>query len=103
MTIYAKGTYARAMCDRCGLEFAYLDLKEEWTGLRVCQDCLDPKTKQDFPDTVFPDPEALRNPRPDNDVEAHLGLVTTAINPIGNSFRTLPVNVELGTVTVVIS
>jgi len=71
MTTYAKGTKSRAMCDRCGFEVPYLDLKLEWTGLRVCQkyDCWEPKHPQLEPRSVV-DAEILKDPRPDNDTEA---------------------------------
>jgi hypothetical protein len=71
MVQYAKGTKSRAMCDRCGFEVPYTDLKKEWNGLMVCQmwDCYEPKHPQLEPRTVS-DAEALRNPRPDTDTEA---------------------------------
>lgn len=63
MQQYAKGTYANAICDRCGHRFPYLDLVEErGTRLRVCEDCEDePEPKA----ARKPDPVALRHPRPD--------------------------------------
>lgn len=103
MAIYARGTHSRAICDRCGREIAYLDLKTEWTGYRVCGECLDYKTKQEFPDPVVPDPEAIRDPRPDYDVEAHIGTVRTTLDPIGDAFDTSTIEAKLGDVTVVIT
>ena len=68
---YASGKHALAICDRCGWECAYKDLKRQiydrrWNGLLVCADCLD----QDHPQlqvgrTPIDDPQALLNPRPD--------------------------------------
>ena len=49
MPKYAGGTYARAMCDRCGIEVKYSTLLLEWTGYKVCPDCWDPKTELEFP------------------------------------------------------
>ena len=46
MARYARGTRSRAICDRCGFEIAYLALKTEWTGLRVCKQCFDAKHPQ---------------------------------------------------------
>ena len=37
-----KGQY-NAICDKCGMRFAGEQLQEEWTGLLVCQWCLDQK------------------------------------------------------------
>ena len=99
---FTQGKYARAICDRCGIEVKYSELREEWTGLEVCADCWDPKTKLEFPTNFPTDPEALRNPRPDNDVEASLGYVTTGTS-LSSSFRNNEITVELGSVTVTLS
>lgn len=91
------------MCDRCGDEIRYRDLKSEWTGLRVCKSCWDPKTPLEFPKNFPIDAEALRDPRPDNDIEASHGIVkvgTGAANAIGSGFKLKGLTVELGTVTV---
>jgi len=108
--MFASGKYARAMCDRCGKEMRYKDLKLEWTGFEVCKACWDPKTKLEFP-TNFPiDPEALRNPRVDVDQEATAGdgqviIIDGNTDPAGqlNWFKGFEVEVELGDVTVEIS
>lgn len=63
---YASGRHARAMCDRCGFEYGYHDLRPEWTGLRVCDACWDPKHPQLTP-KARQDAQALRQPRPDRD------------------------------------
>ena len=60
---YASGRKSQAICDRCGLKYPYPDLKEEWTGLRVCSYCYEPKHPQLNPHSAS-DPEALRHPRP---------------------------------------
>lgn len=60
---YAQGTYANAICDRCGHRVRYLDLvTEQQTRFQVCAEC------EDEPDPQVgrrPDPVALRKPRPD--------------------------------------
>jgi hypothetical protein len=38
----------KACCDRCGLDFKARELRLEWTGLRVCDDCWDPRHPQDL-------------------------------------------------------
>ena len=100
---YTSGKYAKAICDRCGVEMKYTDLRTEWTGLRVCKSCLDPKTAQEFPSNFPTDPEALRDPRPDNDIEASLGIATIQDLDIGSSFKIASANFELGEVTVTLS
>lgn len=102
MASFTTGKYARAICDRCGIEVKYLSLKKEWTGLLVCEECLDPKTKLEFPTNFPTDPEALQQPRPDNDVEASDGIIYTSTN-IGGSFRGDSLTIELGQVTVTLS
>ena len=40
-------------------------MRKEWTGQLVGKDEFDPKHPQLFPPKAYPDPQALRNPRPD--------------------------------------
>ena len=61
---YASGKKSLARCDRCGFVEKYLDLKEEWNGLRVCSECYEPKHPQLDTQPHRVDPEAIRNPRP---------------------------------------
>jgi len=63
---YAQGKYARAICDRCGFDVAYSELKKEWTGFKVCNECYEPKSPQLEPFHQITDPESLEQPRPTN-------------------------------------
>ena len=36
---YALGKFAIALCDRCSFEYKLSELKEEWTGFKVCSEC----------------------------------------------------------------
>ena len=54
------------MCDQCGDEVAYKDLRKQWDGLFTCGTCFDTRHPQDFPRASGADPEALLNPRVDN-------------------------------------
>ena len=102
MALFSSGKFAKAMCDRCGDKIAYKDLREEWTGFKVCIKCLDPKTKLEFP-TYFPtDPESLRDPRPDADVESGAGIARTTTS-IGGALNGGSLRVDLGKVTVTIT
>jgi len=43
----------KAVCDRCGAEYHAKQLRQEWTGLRVCsghgtRDCWEPRHPQEF-------------------------------------------------------
>lgn len=71
MARYASGKKSVALCDRCGQQYPYQDLREQIenkrpNGLRVCPPCLD----KDHPQLQLGrqrivDPQALRHPRPD--------------------------------------
>jgi len=63
--VFAVGTHSQAICDRCGFQYPYLTLLKEWNGLLVCTQCYEPKQPQLNPPYNRPDPEALKNPRPD--------------------------------------
>lgn len=65
MARYAIGRHAIAICDRCGLQWAYLALRKEWTGWMVCPECFEERHPQDFPPRAVADAEALRDARPD--------------------------------------
>ena len=65
-TRYASGKYARAMCDICGREVPYRDLRLQWDGLRVCEEDWSEKHPQLTP-KIRSDAQALRHPRPDRD------------------------------------
>lgn len=96
---FTSGKFAKAICDRCGDKRYLKDLKLEWTGLKVCNQCFDIKDPLEFP-TNFPvDPEALENPRPNNEVEAGQGVIRTP-SKIGKGFPGIELECELGQVTV---
>lgn len=108
MPKYASGKYARAMCDRCGIEVKYSILMLEWTGFKVCPDCFDEKSELEFPNNNASDAEALMQPRPDVDLEVSEGSVkskdtTTGDTPIGTMFRGFAPTSILGAVTVSIT
>jgi len=72
MARYASGKKSVAVCDRCGLKYPYKKLKEEIynrrpNGLRVCSSCLDDDHPQlQLGRQKISDPQALRNPRPED-------------------------------------
>ena len=62
--LYASGRYSRFICDRCGLAGAYAQsVIEQETHLRVHQQCLDEPIR---PWRAKGEPQALRDPRPDD-------------------------------------
>jgi hypothetical protein len=69
---YASNKIAIAICDRCGFRFRLRELRElivktKRVNLLVCQECWEPDQPQ-LQLGMYPvdDPQALRNPRPDN-------------------------------------
>jgi len=46
-TRFVSGQW-NAICDRCGFEHKSGQLKLEWTGLRTCPTCWEPRHPQDF-------------------------------------------------------
>jgi hypothetical protein len=102
MANFTSGKFAQAMCDRCGDKVFYKKLILEWTGLRVCKECLDEKDPLEFP-TNFPvDPESLQNPRPDTDVEAGQGTISVP-SKLGSTFAGIELECEVGNVTVTVA
>ena len=62
---WANGKWALGICDQCGFQFLLNDLKKEWTGFKVCQECYEPKHPQLEPKRGINEPIALLQPRPD--------------------------------------
>lgn len=51
-------------CDRCGFDYRMSQTIKEWTGLRVCRKCWEPRHPQEFVKGV-PDRRAVRDARPE--------------------------------------
>lgn len=63
---FANGNRSLAICDRCGQQYKYLQLRQEWNGLFTCPECFEPKHPQLDPPFHPADPIALRDPRPES-------------------------------------
>ena len=107
---YAAGKKALGQCDRCGQRYYLKQLHKEWNGLKTCPSCWEPKQPQLELRVNVLDPEALWEPRPDKDVPAGYGVVSTSLtnafnskieDPIGFAFHFSAITSSLGTVTVV--
>lgn len=46
MATFATGKHAIALCDRCGQQYNFHQLKKEWNGLMTCPECFEPKHPQ---------------------------------------------------------
>jgi len=62
---YASGKYAFGISDRSGFRYRLREMKKEWNGLLVGPDEYEIKHPQLKAPRVSPDPQALRDPRPD--------------------------------------
>lgn len=63
-----------ALCDRCQSKFWASDLKEEWTGLMVCESCHDPRHPQEFL-KGYEDKQNVSWSRPDSDADTNVTTV----------------------------
>jgi len=106
---FAAGNKAFGISDRSGFRYRLHELKKEWTGLLVGPDEFETKHPQLRTPKSGPDPEALRNPRPESKLEEQRSI-QFGWNPVG--FKTVsgvtpPNNLvsvcSVGTVTVEIT
>jgi len=110
MSTFASGKLALAICDRCGQQYKFLELKKEWNGLMTCPECYEPKHPQLDPPYHSADALALPWARP-----ARQEPMTVYVGAPGDSAFTsdgmmpsqqterLLLQPRLGTVTIVIS
>ena len=84
---YASGKYAYGISDRSGRRYRLRDMKTEWTGAKVGPDEFEPRHPQLFPPRAFPDPQALRDPRPESELTEQRSI-QHGYNPVG--FREVP-------------
>lgn len=78
--IFARGDRAYGFCDRCDQRFPVGELQWQWvnrqrSGLKVCEECLDIDHEQ-LRTNELPshDAIALRDPRPDKNLDDSRGL-----------------------------
>lgn len=62
---FASDKTAYGISDRSGFRYRLRDMRKEWTGALVGADEYEEKHPQLYPPKAGPDPQALRNPRPD--------------------------------------
>jgi len=79
---YASGKYAYGISDRSGFRYRLKDMKQEWNGLLVGPDEFEPKHPQIMVSRHATDPQALRNARPESNIEAER-VVQYGFNPVG--------------------
>ena len=105
MARYASGSKAWGTSDRSGFRYRLSEMVTEWNGLKVGRDEYEPKHPQLEPIKVGPDPQALRDPRPDQytDIKAFVVYTNIGDGIIGQVVETFEVTAYVGTVTVSVS
>jgi hypothetical protein len=81
MAKYASGSQAWGYSDRSGFRYRLAEMRKEWNGLKVGPDEYEPKHPQLEPIKVGPDPQALRDPRPDQRTETAVEQLLLIYNP----------------------
>ena len=84
---FASGKNAYGISDRSGRRYRLREMRLEWTGSLVGPDEFEPKHPQLFPPKAFPDPQALRNPRPEQNLNSERAI-QYGFNPVG--FKDIP-------------
>ena len=72
---FAKGKYALRISDRSGVAFPNLEMRKEWNGFIVHKSEYEPKQPQLEPKPVGNDPQALQNPRVEEEATSQLILL----------------------------
>ena len=83
MSKYASGKRAFGISDRSGFRYRYRDLRREWNGAIVGPDEFETKHPQLFPRRKIFDAQALRDARPEVNLEAERNVLY-GINPVGS-------------------
>ena len=110
MATFATGKHALALCDRCGQQYKFHQVKKEWNGLMTCPECFEPKHPQLDPRYHSADAQALEWTRParEEPVTVNVGapgdraFTSNGMQPSEQTRDLNPV-VSVGTVTIVIS
>jgi len=75
---FASGKKSYGISDRSGFRYRLRDMKKEWTGALVGPDEFEPKHPQLNPPRHRADPQALKDPRPDQPeaLQVYVGVPT---------------------------
>ena len=100
MARYAAGTRAWGISDRSGFRYRLREMRKEWNGLLVGPDEYEPKHPQLESPNAGADPQALRDPRPDQKEALSVTLFTNSVGQRTDIPRAVG---KTGTVTVTTS
>ena len=84
MARYASDANAYGISDRSGFRYRLGDMKKEWNGLLVGPDEYEPKHPQLTPSKAPMDPQALRESRPEPNLDTERSI-QYGFNPVGYS------------------
>ena len=90
---YASGKHALAISDRSGMAFPYSEMVREWNGSLVHVSEFEAKQPQLEPKPVGNDPQALQNPRVEEEATSQLILLNNNPFEVVNYSGTTYVNV----------
>ena len=76
---FAYGKKAYGISDRSGFRYRLRDMKQEWNGALVGPDEYESKHPQLESPRIISDPQALREPRPDNTEVLSVFLFTDTV------------------------
>lgn len=103
MARYAAGKYAYGYSDRSGFRYKLSEMRTEWNGMKVGPDEYESKHPQLEPRPKGADAQALKDPRPDQDVETTAFTVYTNVGGgiIGGLItKTTALSASVGTVAI---
>ena len=103
MARYAAGKYAYGYSDRSGFRYKLSEMRTEWNGMKVGPDEYESKHPQLEPRPKGADAQALKDPRPDQDVETTAFTVYTNVGEgiIGGLItKTTALSASVGTVSI---
>lgn len=76
-------------CDRCSQRWRRSRMIVEWTNLRVCPKCLDPRPPQMMPPNVYPEGIPFPDARPPQDNPDDMGDDTSLYSVTGGQAATI--------------
>ena len=82
MSKFATGKWAYGISDRSGFRYRLKDMRKEWNGLLVGKDEWEEKHPQLEPLRVPPDPQAIKDARPEPDLYQERNI-QWGWNPVG--------------------
>jgi hypothetical protein len=102
---FASNKNAYGICDISGFRYRLRDMKKTWDGFLVGPDQWSPKEPQLMPKPTPVDPQALKDPRPDQANDNNFFTVYTNVGDgiLGTQLQTFAISCSVGIVEVTTS